>query len=208
MPKDKDGKEISQEQFDALSKEDKAAAVKVAGPAPEIKAADIVGLKELMSETLTEFVANAEPAPTATDDGHPKPATQAGEADPLLNALDQVTAPKIDKATLIAEGAQDAAVFYATHPEAVKHTDALEASFKDMMDQGRPFTRAALFEWFKGKNFEKFHEEKVNADKKTAEEAEHSTTVDSGGRPVLESPKVDEDSSDDDLNKVVENAQF
>lgn len=208
MPKDKEGKEITQEQFDALSPEDKAAATKVPGPTPQIEASQIKGLKELMTETLTDFAANAVQEPPIEPSEEVR--VQPTDLDPLQQALEQATGPKFAKMDIDIAGATDAATFYATHPDMVKHKDEIEQAFNDLKAQGKAFSRQAVYEWWRGndKNFQRLVGEAVEADKKKITEAEESTTVDSSGRPVIDSPKVDHNSGETEVNKAVEGLEF
>ncbi|KKL25628.1 hypothetical protein LCGC14_2403370, partial [marine sediment metagenome] len=195
MPKNAKGEEITQEQFDALSPEDKAAATKVAGPTPEIQAKDIVGLKELMTESLTEFAANTVPTvvePTDTVTVRPTDAV-----DPLTQALDQHTSPKFAQQDIEIANAKDSGLFYSTHPECVKHQEAIENGVQNLISQGKPFTRQAVWEWYRGsqKNFDGFVKEAMETEKTKVKEAEDAQTVDSAGRPVIQSPTVDHTNS-------------
>ena len=104
-----------------------------------------------MTETLTEFAANAAPvvedsAPRATDDGVVVPT----DVDPLHQAIDQHTGPKLAQMDIDIAAATDAATFYATHPEVVKHKDEIEQAFNNLKAQGKAFTREAVFEWWRG----------------------------------------------------------
>ncbi|KKL18626.1 hypothetical protein LCGC14_2473650, partial [marine sediment metagenome] len=176
MPKNAKGEEITQEQFDALSPEDKAEATKVAGPAPEIQAKDIVGLGDLMTESIKEaFAANAvqpvvEPTDTVT--------VQPTESDPLGQALEQHTAPKFAQQDIEIANAKDSGLFYSTHPECIKHQEAIENGVQNLISQGKPFTRQAVWEWYRGsqKNFDGFVKDAMDTEKAKVKEAEDAQT--------------------------------
>ena len=207
MPKNAKGEEITQEQFDALSPEDKAAATKVAGATPEIQAKDIVGLKELMTESLTEFATNTvQPTPEPDD----KVTVQPTDSDPLGQALEQHTAPKFAQQDVEIANAKDAGIFYATHPECTKHQEAIENGVQNLIAQGKPFTRQAVWEWYRGnqKNFDGFVKEAMDAEKAKVKEAEDAQTIDSSGRPLVQSPTVDHTNSEDEVSKAMENVEF
>ena len=208
MPKNAKGEEITQEQFDALSPEDKAAATKVAGPAPEIQAKDIVGLKELMTESLTEFAANTVPPVVEPTDIVPVVPTET--VDPLTQALDSHTGPKFAQQDIEIANAKDSGLFYSTHPECVKHQDAIENGVQNLISQGKPFTRQAVWEWYRGsqKNFDGFVKEAMDTEKAKIKEAENDQTVDSSGRPLVQSPSVDHTNSEDEVSKAMENVEF
>ena len=207
MPKNAKGEEITQEQFDALSPEDKAAATKVVGASPEIQAKDIVGLKELMTESLTEFAQNTvqpvvEPTDTVT--------VQPTDSDPLGQALEQHTAPKFAQQDIEIANAKDSGLFYSTHPECIKHQEAIENGVQNLISQGKPFTRQAVWEWYRGssKNFDGFVKEAMDTEKAKVREAEESQTIDSSGRPLVQSPTVDHTNSEDEVSKAMENVEF
>lgn len=210
MPKNAKGEEITQEQFDALSPEDKAAATKVPGPAPAIEASQIKGLKELMTETLTEFAASSINANPPVTEPTETPTVEPTEVDPLQSAIGQHTDPKFAQQDIEIASATDAAIFYATHPELVKHKDDIEGAFNNLKAQGKAFTREAVYEWWRGsqKNFDNLVKEAVETEKKKVDDAENATTVDSSGRPVVESIKVDHTSSEDEVSKALENVEF
>ncbi len=207
MPKNAKGEEITQEQFDALSPEDKAAATKVPGAAPEIQAKDIVGLKELMTESLTEFAANAvQPTPEPTD----AVTVQPTESDPLGQALEQHTGPKFAQQDIEIANAKDSGLFYSTHPECIKHQEAIENGVQNLIAQGKPFTRQAVWEWYRGsqKNFDGFVKEAMDTEKAKVKDAEDAQTVDSSGRPLVQSPTVDHTNSEEEVSKAMENVEF
>ncbi|KKK94079.1 hypothetical protein LCGC14_2686440 [marine sediment metagenome] len=208
MPKNAKGEEITQEQFDALSPEDKAAATKVAGPAPEIQAKDIVGLKELMTESLTEFAQNTiQPVVEPTDTVTVQP---TDTVDPLGQALEQHTAPKFAQQDIEIANAKDSGLFYSTHPECIKHQEAIENGVQNLISQGKPFTRQAVWEWYRGsqKNFDGFVKEAMDTEKAKVKDAEDAQTVDSAGRPVIQSPTVDHTNSEEEVSKAMENVEF
>ncbi len=209
MPKNAKGEEITQEQFDALPAEEKAEITKVAGAKPQIQASDIVGMKELMTETLSEFAANNAQQPVTQpepDDGVVKPT----EVDPLNQAITQSTDPRFAQQDIEIAAAADAALFYATHPDEVVNKDEIEQAFNNLKAQGKAFNREAIRDWRRGsqKNFDKAVSDGVAAEQKKIKDAEDGVTVDGSGRPVLDSPKVDHTSSEEDVNKNLENAEF
>lgn len=206
MPKNAKGEEITQEQFDALSPEDKAAATKVAGPTPVIEASQIKGMKELMTEAISEYATSVsnepEPGPTET------PVVQPTEVDPLKLAIGEQTNSRFAQQDIEIAAAADAGMFYATHTEALKHKDEIEQAFNNLKAQGKAFTREAVYEWWKGKNFDKLVGQALEDEKKKVSDAEHATTVDSSGRPVVESVKVDHNTPEEEVAKTLENVEF
>ncbi|KKM22844.1 hypothetical protein LCGC14_1621170 [marine sediment metagenome] len=208
MFKNAKGEEITQEQFDALSPEDKAAATKVAGARPEIQASDIVGLKDLMTESIIEAAANVNQR-VEPDDNVTVQATET-VVDPLTQALDQHTGPKFAQQDIEIANAKDSGLFYSTHPECIEHQSDIEAGVQNLIAQGKPFNRQAVWEWYRGsqKNFDGFVKDAMDKEKAKIKEAEESQTVDSGGRPVVQSPSVDHNSSEEETSKAMENIEF
>lgn len=209
MPKNAKGEEITQEQFDALSPEEKVEITKVPGPTPAIEASQIKGLKELMTETLTEFAANAAPS-DPTPDPDPVPVATPAEVDPLTQALDQHTGPRFAQQDIEIANAKDSGLFYSTHPECIKHQAEIEQGVQNLIAQGKPFTRQAVWEWYRGsqKNFDGFVKEAVEVEKQKISDAEHSGTVDEAGRPVIQSPKVDHNTPGEEVDKALTNVEF
>ncbi len=215
MPKNKDGTEITQEVYDALSPEDKAAAVeanKIPGATPAIEAGKLsnemkLGMKELITETLSEFAANADPVtPVATEGEVVKPT----DADPLGDAIGAHVNPQLDKISLEVASAKDASLFYATHPDRVKYKDQIETAFDNLVAQGKPFKREAVFEWLRGsdKMFSEAVKEGVAAEQQKIKDAEEGVTVDESGRRVIDSPTIDHTSTPEEVEKSLEGVEF
>jgi len=187
----------------------------VPGPTPEIDVSQIKGLDGVVKGALKSFVeenkgTEDDPPPEEEEEDDPlKTRPVARDSDPLRDAIAPMIQPALDKINLTAQDAKDASVFYATHPEAVKHSKKLEAAFNKMASQGTPQTRESLMEWLRGHNFEEFYKERAEQDAKTAELAKNSQTVDAAGN-VIVAPvvSVDENTSDADLEKSIGSSVF
>ena len=168
-------------------------------------------MKELMTESLTEFAQNTvqQPVvePTETVTVHP---TDTVVVDPLTQALDQHTGPKFAQQDIEIANAKDSGLFYSTHPECIKHQEAIENGVQNLISQGKPFTRQAVWEWYRGsaKNFDGFVKEAMDKEKTTIKDAEDAQTVDAAGRPVIQSPTVDHTNSEEEVSKAMENVEF
>ena len=203
MPKTPE--EIAAEE--AAAKE--AAKVKGEGAAPAVDAGAIataVGVE--MTKWAEEHLNKPDP-----EGPEPTPSNVAPtptEANPLKEAVDAYTAPGLAAAKLDSQAARDGTIFYAAHPEAQKHMKELEGAFDKLVQQGTPFSHDAVWEWYKGKNFDKFHAEAVEADKQKLEDAENAETISQNGeRPPQKKKMADPHSaSDDDLDKAMDNMEF
>ena len=58
------------------------------------------------------------------------------------------------------------------------------------------------------KNFDGLVKEAMETEKKKLEDAEHATTVDSSGRPVIDSPKVDHTNTEEEVKKALGDIEF
>jgi len=184
----------------------------VPGPTPEIDASQIKGLEGVVKGALKSFVEENKDTdiPEEEEDDDPlKQTPTARDSDPLRDAIAPMIQPALDKINLTAQDAKDASVYYATHPEAVKHSKKLEAAFNKMASQGTPQTRESLMEWLKGHDFDSFYKERFEEDAKKAELAKNSQTVDAAGN-VIVAPvvAVDENTSDADLEKSIGSSVF
>jgi len=187
--------------------EEEAAKAKV-GAAPAVDADAIaaavgVQMTKWAEENLNKEPVTPEPTPSSVT---PVPT----EANPLKEAVDAYTAPGLAAAKLDSQAARDGTIFYAAHPEAQKYMKEIEGAFDKLVQQGTPFSHDAVWEWYQGKNFQKFHTEAVEADKLKLEDAENAETISQNGqRPVQKAKITDPHSaSDDELDKAMESMEF
>lgn len=127
---------------------------------------------------------------------------------PLQAIIDPIMAPHIARATLAAEGARDAATFYISTPEAVKYQGDIEKAFSALVAQGTPFTRAAVWAWYKGQNFDKFLSEARAEDAKKVDEAKQNADGGGGQRPGGGPVKNAHDATDDELKNALNGVSF
>lgn len=127
---------------------------------------------------------------------------------PLQAVIDPLLAPHIQRATLAAEGARDAATFYVGNAEAVKYQGDIEKAFNALLAQGTPFTRQAVWEWYKGKNFDKFLQEARTTDQKKVEDAKNIVDGGGGVRPGGGIVKQAHDATDEELKNALANVTF
>jgi hypothetical protein len=121
-------------------------------------------------------------------DNHPGyvPALAAPVAteNPLRAIIEPLVGPSINRARLEGLGARDAVTFFATHPEAVKYAGELNKAFDVSMSQGTPYNYDTLWAWYRGRpeNFDKFVNERVDADKAKVIAAKDAASVEGGAR--------------------------
>jgi len=177
---------------DAKTGEDK-------GPAPAIDPAQLQtaideGLARAM-ESQRQREAEVSARPTAVEN-------------PLAPIIDPIINPRLKNIDTKANAAYDASIFYATHPEAVEHQAEVEGAFNTMIQNGTPLTHQTIWEWYKGKNEDKFFQKRVEADKKKLEAAKEFTTVDGGVRPQGGERKQAFDASDEELKGGLKDVAF
>lgn len=175
------------------------------GPEPKI---DLSQVKDAVKEVMQDLAKKDDD----DDDNDRTPITPSDK--PGLTPEDPVqklVAPYVQGANLNAEAALDAVNFYAATPEAAPYAKDLAKAHKAGMEGGISYTHSALWEWYKGKNQDKFfeiREKKKAADLKKAEDAE---TLDTGGRPIdRTSGKVLEahEANDDELAGGLKDLEF
>lgn len=148
------------------------------GPDPKL---DLSTVKDAVKEIMQDL-AKKDDDDDKSDYIAPTPDESKGRApeDPVQ----KLVAPYVQGANLNAEAALDAVNFYAATPEAAPYAKDLAKAHKAGMEGGISYTHSALWEWYQGKNQDKFfeiREKKKAADLKKAEDAE---TLDTGGRPI------------------------
>ncbi len=145
------------------------------------------------------------------DDNYTPPvATARPEAtvNPLQAVIDPLIAPHVQRMNLVAEGARDASTFYVTHPEAAKYQAEIEKAFNALMTQGTPFTREAVWDWYRGRNFDKFLQEARASDDQKLQDAKLHSDSTSGTRPAGGPVKDAHSTSDEELKNALSGVSF
>lgn len=168
---------------------------------------DAAAFKGMIKDAIGEMAA-ALPAPAPAP--RPQPAPQARPSDPILDAVGPSLAPYFAANQLEAQSASDAAVFYATTPQAAPHAKYLEEQFDKFKGEGRPVRRADLWLHYKGANFAQFYEQETKEREEAARRAELASTVGSGAaRTVgLDPAKPFNDMSGDELDGYLADKAF
>lgn len=201
MPKTPE--EIAAEEAAAKEAGEKGAGAAPAVDADAIAAAVGVQMTKWAEENLNKEPVVPEPTPSSIT---PIPT----EANPLKEAVDTYIAPGLAAAKLDSQAARDGTIFYAAHPEAQQYMKELEGAFDKLVQQGTPFSHDAVWEWYRGKNFDKFHAEAAEADKHKLEDAENAETIGQNGERPAQRTKITDphSASDDDLDKAMDNMEF
>ena len=195
----------TEEELAAEKAAEEEAAKAKGGAAPAVDADAIaaavgVQMTKWAEENLNKEPEGPEPTPSSVT---PTPT----EANPLKEAVDAYTAPGLAAAKLDSQAARDGTIFYAAHPEAQKHMKEIEGAFDKLVQQGTPFSHEAVYEWYPGKNFDKFHAEAVEADKQKLEDAEDAQTISQNGQRPAQKTKITDphSASEEDLDKAMDN---
>jgi hypothetical protein len=169
------------------------------GPQPGVDADAIrAAVRDELSAWQPPEPQRREPAP------RPQP-----QGDPLANIIGAHVNPALQQMGYEIADAKDAALFYVDHPEMHAHKGEIEKAFNSLKAQGTPMTRSAVADWYRGKNFDKFVEERKDSEKKAAERARDAADTGGGSGRSRNAVPVDPHSqSDDDLAKSLEGVAF
>lgn len=175
-------------------------------PEPAFSMADLQ--KNIGDEVKRHLEAYRAENPPSTSE--PEPVRPMASENPLKAVIEPIMAPEMNRLRMLAEGAQDAAVFYGTNPEAIRYKDQIETNFKALMQNGTPFTRDALLKYVKGhpENIQKLVDEGIAAEKKKLADAAEAETLGGGHRPQSAQVKDAFTASDEELAKALENVTF
>lgn len=181
----------TQAELDAEAAAAKAAA---AGPTPSFDAEKFRG--EIMAD-VQQFMA------TQDKDVELDAAVRRGQPvateNPLAGVLEPIVGPRLREASLNAEAARDTSLFYSTHPEAIEYKDDLEKAFNVMLKNGTPITHEATWDWYRGRNQDKFFAKRQEAEKKKLAAAEAAGTLEPGARPVAGTTKSAHEATNEEL---------
>lgn len=188
-----------------------ADAAAVAAPAfdpAQFKALVTEGVREVVAETQAAQQRQAQQQQAAIAQAQ-QSQIQTGR-DPIADVIAPVVNPMMQAAILQGQAGQDAAVFYATTPQAAKHASFIEERFQHSMAQGRPIKRSDLWHHYRGEHFEKFAAEEQAQREEAARLAEQAATV-GGGMPrtlVGATPKDPHDMQPDEMDTYLSDKAF
>ncbi len=136
-------------------------------------------------------------------------AAAATQADPVASTIMPILAPALRELAIKGDSGRDAAVFYATTPQAAKYSGVIENRFNELLRRGIPVDRASLWNLIKGENQETFVKEAIAARDQEVKNAQEAATVrgSRGGTPqgqVREATSM----SQDELLKALDNVAF
>jgi hypothetical protein len=118
--------------------------------------------------TVTSAIADAREQGNAQIQQRQAQQQQANQwaADPVAQTLAPYLQPMAQQMNLRVQAAEDKGDFYLGHPEAGEYKGEIESMFNQLMTQGRPMEREAVWFYFRGRNAEMFAEKaaKSNAD--------------------------------------------
>lgn len=137
-----------------------------------------------------------------------EPPKAPAPADPMADLIRPHVEPGLRASQLAALDAKDAAVFYATTPEAAAFRDKVEGAAQKLMAAGTPFVREDIWKWFLGGNPDVYA--KVTKDKSdlAAARAAGATHVGPGSPPKQDAVKQALDMTPEELSKEMEGRTF
>lgn len=183
-----------------------------AGPEPEFTIEQLgTALKGTIQEALAEQFAKVPHDRDPYRESRSEPSTDQREPEnPLMAALAPMLAPAFKRLGMSSASAEDAAVFYSSTPRAVQHREEIEKITKSLHDQGIPFAREAIWDWYKGKNMEKFMKEAHEEQEVAAKAALIASGVGVGApnltpelSAILSSGKSAHELSDEELDLLI-----
>lgn len=136
-------------------------------------------------------------------------ADAATQADPVASTIMPLLAPAFRELAIKGDSGRDAAVFYATTPEAAKYSGQIESRFNELLKRGIPVDRASLWNLIKGENMPAFLDAEIKRREADVKAAQDAATV-RGSRGGAPAGQVREATSmnRDELEKALENIAF
>jgi hypothetical protein len=136
-------------------------------------------------------------------------ANAATQADPVASTIMPILAPALRELAIKGDSGRDAAVFYATTPQAAKYSGGIEARFNELLARGIPVDRASLWNLIKGENQETFVAEAIKNRDAEVKAAQDAATV-RGSRGGAPQGQIREASgmTQDELLKALDNVAF
>lgn len=180
-------------------------------PQPQI---DVESMRQAMREEIQQAISTIDKdqslpgySPQRDQDLNHQTAQPQATENPLKAVLDPYLQPQLKALGLLAQGAQDAAIFYGTHQDALEFKEDIEKAFNALINQGTPFAREAVWEWYRGKNFDKFYQKKKESEDNKLAQAGDAMIVGSGARPNVQTKEAFV-ATDDELEKGLKDVAF
>ncbi len=174
--------------------------------APEI---DYDAIAARTAEKLREsFQAAPQPQPRH------QPAAAATSGDPIGDMIDPYVRPHVERAERAAKlaelAAQDAAVFYADHPDlSAEDRKEIEKRFAGLRANGVPFQREDILKHYRGENIDKEVDRRIKSREDAAKRAANAGAVVGPGSPdKVQSFKNPHDMSTEELEKALDGVAF
>ena len=114
------------------------------------------------------------------------------QQDPVAQTIRPYIEPALQAMNLQVQAANDRADFYDTFPEARTYKQDVESMFQQLMAQGRPLEREAVWHYYKGKNAEAIAQ-RAEADKQAQLQASANQYATVGGPSATRPPGVNLD---------------
>ena len=176
------------------------------GPQPGVDA-DMI--RQAVQGAVGDALANWTP-PEPRSVPNPRPTADNNQRNPLVDLVVPIVEPAFRALDLATNDARDVALFYTEHPEALEFKGDVEKAAESLKKQGTPMTREAVWDWFRGKNFGKFHERENKRQVKEAEDAARAAAMVGPGSPAQrsQSTKDPHDMTDEELAEAVKGVAF
>jgi hypothetical protein len=135
----------------------------------------------------------------------------ATQADPVASTVlgNEAVAGALRTVAIKADSGRDAAVFYATTPDAAKYSGVIEGRFNDLIARGIPVDRASIWNLVRGENLGTFVEAEIKRRDEEVKRASDAAVAQGsrGGAPNTQIVDAHELSAED-LAKALENVSF
>ncbi len=174
--------------------------------APEI---DYDAIAARTAEKLREsFQAAPQPQP------QPRHQPAAAASDPIGEMIEPYVRPHVERAERAAKlaelSAQDASMFYASHPDlSAEDRTEIEKRFAGLRANGVPFQREDILKHYRGENLDKEVDRRIKAREDAAKRAANAGAVVGPGSPdKVQSFKNPHDMSTEELEKALDGVAF
>lgn len=155
--------------------------------APVTPTFDVAEMERRLSAAATQGAAQAVEAIAARNRNQAAETArrEATQADPVAATVlgNEAVASALRNVAIKADSGRDAAVFYATTPQAAKYSGAIEQRFNHLIAQGVPVDRNSIWNLIKGENMPAFIEEEIKARAEEVKRAEQAAVA-QGSRGV------------------------
>lgn len=180
------------------------------GPTPALDADALKGMIESTVSDAFDRRAQEFQDQSREPAARPEPTTN-----PLAAAIEPIVGPGMRTVAIGAASAQDAALFYSNSDEKeararAGHKKEVEEAFNRLIQQGTPFSREAVWAWYKGSHQDKFIQDAIKDHDAAMKAAQEAGTVGPSSTRLSDAPTATNPHTmkDEDLDKALQGVNF